>query len=166
MNKYVAGTEKERLIRLFLFHELLHRSINAYVEFGTDKQFVGNLKRSKTFLKKSLDQRLDSLDKDAEENLKKSINKIGFAFLPKAEAKRELERTQKLQSVYPIDIDDMQDWICFMIENVCKTCQQCDYDQCQGRKVLIKYDIAPWMPEADGCCQYSYVEGVLSNEPH
>jgi len=26
------------------------------------------------------------------------------------------------------------------------------------RKSAKNDDIAPWMPEADGCCQYSYVE--------
>ena len=159
MNKYVAGTEKERLIRLFLFHELLKRSIDEYVSFDTDKQFVGNLKRSRTFLKKSLDQRLDSLDKDAEINLIKSINKVGFAFLPKTEAKRELEATKKLSDVIPVYKDDLEDWIGFMIESACKTCKRKDFTECQGRKVLTKYDIAPWIPNAKDCCQYSYVEG-------
>lgn len=157
MNKYVAGTEKERLIRLFIFHELLNRSIQEYAKFDTDKQFLGNLKRSKTFLKKSLDQRLESLDKDAEINLIKSIDKIGFAFLHKAEAKRELEATKKLDDIRPIHKDDLEDWVGFMIESACKTCKREDFRECLGRKMLVKYDIAPWKPEAKDCCQYSYV---------
>lgn len=119
---------------------------------------LDNLKRSKTFLKKSLDQRLESLDKDAEINLIKSINKIGFAFLPKAEAKRELENTRKLSDVYPIRKEDLEDWVGFMIESACKTCTRSDFTECPGRKVLVKYDITPWRPEAKDCCQYSYVD--------
>ena len=161
MNKYVAGTEKERLIRIFLLNQLLVRSIDEYVEFDTNKQFVGNLKRSKYFLKKALDQRLECLDKDAEINFIKSINKVGFAFLPKAEAKRELESTKKLSNVIPIHKDDLEDWIGFMIESACKTCKREDFTECQGRKVLTKYDIAPWMPDAKDCCQYSYVEAGI-----
>jgi len=160
MNKYVAGTEKERLIRLFLFHRLLILSIDEYAEFNTNKRFVGNLKRSKYFLKSALDQRLESLDTDAEINFIKSINKVGFAFLPKAEAKRELEATKKLGSVIPMDRDDFQDWVEFMIESACKTCKRGDFTECQGRKVMVKNDITPWMPDAVGCCQYSYVDVV------
>lgn len=158
VNKYVSGTEKERLIRLFIFHELINRSIQEYAEFETNKQFLSDLRRSKTFLKKSLDLRLDFLDKDAEINLIKSINKIGFAFLPKADAKRELEATKKLSDVYPVQKDDLEDWIGFMIENACKTCKREDFKECKGRAVLVKYDITPWMPDAKDCCQYSYME--------
>jgi len=158
VNKYLAAAEKERLIRLFLFHELLNRAIAEYAEFGANKQFLGDLRRSKTFLKKSLDLRLDFLDKDAEINLIKSINKIGFAFLPKLEAKRELENTKKLSDVYPIHKNHLEDWIGFMIENACKTCKREDFKECQGRAVLVEYDITPWMPDAKDCCQYSYIE--------
>lgn len=158
INKYLSSAEKERLIRLFLFHELLKRSIDEYAEFNVNKQFIGDLRRSKTFLKKSLDLRLEFLDKDSEVNLVESINKIGFAFLPKKEARKELDNLKKLSDVRPIHKDDLEDWIGFMIENACKTCKREDFDACLGRKILMKYDIAPWMPEADGVCQYSYVE--------
>ena len=166
MNKYLSAAEKENLVRLLILDAHLDFSVKQYAETkSTDKSFLADLRRGKTFLHKAIDKRLGFLFDDAKVKLAESVAKIGLSFLPKVEARKELERTQKLKSVYPIDIDDMQDWIEFMVESACKTCQRCDYAECQGRKVLIKYDIAPWMPEADGCCQYSYVEGVLSNEP-
>lgn len=158
MNKYLSAAEKERLIRLFLFHEMLYRSINEYAEHVTDRHFLSNLRRSKTFLKKSLDHRLDFLDKDSEIKLIESINKIGFAFLPKNEARKELEKLKSLSDILPIHKDDLRDWVSFMIENACKTCKRCDFEECEGRKVMMKCDIMPWMPDADGVCQYSYVE--------
>jgi hypothetical protein len=162
MNKYLSSAEKERLIRLFLLQELLRISIDEYAEFEANKQFLGDLRRSKTFLKKSLDLRLLFLDVDAEINLIKSINKIGFAFLPKNEAKRELEKLKGLSDVYPIRKEAMQDWVEFMIENACKTCKREDFKECKGRAALEECDIPPWMPDAKDCCQYSY-RGVKNN---
>ena len=165
MNKYLSAAEKENLVRLLILDAHLYFSVEVYAELkSTDKKFLADLRRGKTFIHKAIDKRLDFLEDDAKKKLAQSVAKIGLTFLPKAEARKELERTQKLQSIYPIDIDDMQDWICFMVESVCKTCQRSDYTECQGRKVLVKYDIAPWCPEADGKCQYSYVEGVLGDD--
>lgn len=162
MNKYLSSAEKENLVRLLILDAHLNFSVETYAELkSTDKVFLADLRRGKTFLRKAIDKRLGFLFPDSQIKLAESVAKVGLAFLPKAEARRELEKMQKLQSVYPVNIDDMQDWIEFMIESACKTCNRCDYEKCQGRKVLMKYDIAPWMPEADGVCQYSYVEGVL-----
>lgn len=160
MNKYVAGTEKERLVRLFLFHELLTRSIAEYAEHATDKIFIGNLRRSKTFLKKSLDQRLESLDKDAEINLIKSINKIGFAFLPKVEAKKEFENAKKLDENRVMPKEDFLNFVEFTVEGNCKICNKTGDDAtgCGLRKLLVKYDVEVFDLTVVNKCPYQYCE--------
>jgi len=156
MNRIIPSLEKERLIRLFLFHRFLEIAINEYAAYENDKTFMANIRRGKSFLKKALDQRLEALDTDAEIKLISDINKVGFAFLPKLEAKREMQRERESKDFYHIHKNAMHDWVAFTIESTCKVCQRSDFDNCPGRKVMMEHDI-PDNPGAQGC-QYSYVE--------
>ena len=164
MNKYLSSAEKENLVRLLILDAHLNFSIEIYATLkSTDKHFLADMRRGKTFLRKAIDARLGFLENDAKLKLMESVSKVGLAFLPTIEARKALQDLQKLQSVYPVYVDDMQDWIEFMIESACKTCTRCDFSECKGRKIMMIYDIAPWCPDADGKCQYSYVEGVLED---
>lgn len=163
MNPYLSRDEREQFIRLTCLRILLEKAIDTYSGMkSTDKTFLAELRHSRTRLDKALNIRTDALDKEAQENLMKSVAKLQLMFLPTSEAKKAHMDMLSLKTVLPISAEDFQDWYEFVIESCCKVCARADYEECAARRVLSKYDVFPMDPEAKGKCQYSYADGAVA----
>lgn len=158
MNAYVAKYEKESLIRLLVLQPLVETLISSYAaDEKTDTKFLAALRQSRTRLDNAIKLRRSFLDKEADDKLVKSANKLNVLFLPTPEYKKAFKEMMDLKENFPMGVEDFNDWYSFVIETTCKTCTREDYEDCPARRVLSSYDVCPIDPGAVGKCQYSYV---------
>jgi hypothetical protein len=163
MNSYISSNEKAQLIRVILMKDVLKDAIDIYAELdSTDKAFLAELRHGRTRIEKAVKLRRIALDREADGKLTASVAKLEPMFLAKPEARKAHKEILELQSILPIDINDMQDWYGFVIESTCATCTKADYEECPARRVLSKYEICPMDPGAKGKCQYSYAAGEVA----
>ena len=167
MNSYLSSTEKAQFIRILCMKNVLQETIDTYAGLdSTDKAFLGELRHARTRIDKAVKFRRSALDKEADEKLVAAVGRLEPMFLPTPEAKKAHKEILKLQSILPMDIEDLQDWYGFVIESTCATCIKADYEECPARRVLSKYEICPMDPGAKGKCQYSYAASTVeANEP-
>ncbi|AIF52036.1 hypothetical protein UFO1_2489 [Pelosinus sp. UFO1] len=137
--------------------DVLKDAIDIYAGLeSTDKAFLSELRHGKTRINKAIAYRRSALDKEADEKLTASVAKLHPMFLPTPEAKKAHKEILELQTTLPMNVEDFQDWYSFVIETTCKTCTRADYEECPARRVLNKYEVFPFDPEAKNKCQYSY----------
>lgn len=167
MNPYLSREEKNAFVRLSALAAHLEEVISGYEQSKkTDKSFMKFLKSSRTFLDKALDLRIADLEPQAKVNFVRQVKQIQLVFTPNAQAKQEFETIKSLQSTVPMDIDDFNDLYSVLLEEVCRSCRSENYQECQLRKILMKYEVYPYNPAAEKYCQYSYVEdepGVIGD---
>lgn len=166
MNPYLSRAEKETFVRLTSLAGLQEQIIDTYSEGNNaDKDFLKNLRISKTYLNKALNHRVSFLDESAKIDLNKQVSRLELLFVPNDKAKKELETVKELQSYLHMPLSDFEDWYCEVIEHTCKICSREDYKQCAMRSIMAKYGVFPANPEAKCCCQYSYVGVPEENIP-
>ena len=159
MNKYLSAKERERLLVLLLFHAMMEDAVDDYAKFKANRKFLGNLRRSKSFLKKSLDQRMEFLDYESKLNLLNSVGKIGFTIT----TKRERDKVRSMpKDPFILSESEMKDWLEFVIEHSCKTCCLVEYENCPCRKIMTRNSIPPYNPKAKVICQYSCVGDTIN----
>lgn len=167
MNNYISASEKAQLIRVILMEKVLQDAIATYANLdSTDKAFLGELRHGRTRIDKAIKLRRLSLDNDADDKLLAGAAKLEPMFLARPEAKKAHKELIELQSILPMDIEDLQDWYGFVIEFTCRNCTRGDYTDCPARRVLTKYEICPMDPGAKDKCQYSYVGVPEADELH
>lgn len=167
MNPYVGREEKEHLVRITALAIMLGNVIDIYAKLkSTDKQFVTHLRKARTWLTKAIKLRESYLPLDSRRDLCRSVDNMRLLLVPSDKAKKEFEEMMKLKSVFPFEMEDFNDLYAELIETTCKVCVRSDYEDCQARRVMVKYGVFPYNPAATVTCQFSYVDSeAISSEP-
>lgn len=159
MNAYLSRAEKEHFVRLKLLWGLLDLMIEDYEKANKpDKEFMGNLRRARTYVRKASDRRTGFLDSKARDDLNATVSRMELLFVPRREVLKYYQEIEKLNAVIRFDQADFEDWYEFLIEHACKTCARADFADCRARQILMKYGVYAYNPAAVAQCQYSYHE--------
>ncbi|WP_371366250.1 hypothetical protein SRRS_06930 [Sporomusa rhizae] len=159
MNPYFSKREKENFVRLKLLFGLLDLIIEDYDKSNKlDKDFMANLRRTRTYTQKTLNRRIGFLDSSAKDDLDVTVSRMELLFVPRREVVKYYQEIEKLNSIVRLEQEDFSDWFELMIEYACKTCARSDFKNCRARQILMKIGMYPYNPAAVNQCQYSYVE--------
>lgn len=159
MNAYLSREEKEHFIRATALVAVLEATIDGYASAkSTHTGFLKNLRMGRTMISKALTMRADALEPEAKAEAYKQFSRLEFICVPKPEAKKAHTELMALKTTLPMEVQDFQDWYEVVVETTCKTCTRPDYETCPARRVMTKYGVYPYNPEAKGSCQYSYVD--------
>lgn len=164
MNAYLSREEKQNFVRATALVALIEKTIDGYAGAkSTDPAFLKYLRMGRSMVAKALAMRGDALEPEAKEEFAKQVSKLEFICVPRQQAKKEYSEMLALKTVFPMKVQDFEDWYCAVIETTCKTCHQDGYTDCGIRRILNEYGVYPIDPEAKNKCQYGYV-GTLEAE--
>jgi len=149
--QYLNRQEKNQALTIAAFIGYLDEQAEEWAKAGRSKESVKYLRMAKSFANKSLDSLFEGLDQAEKDRLVLELRKMDVAVKYKDEAIREYKRMLELDSVTPIQTEDLLD-ICGQAIEICKVC---DYvpTTCRLRQLLIKYDVPALNedPESGGC---------------
>lgn len=151
MPKYLNAQEKSIALTLAAFTAFLDDRIEEWTKIGRPKDQLKYTKMAKSFAHKVLDFMFSELDQDEVGKILRELKKMQVVTKYTTEAVREYEAMKKLDSVTPIETQDLLDIVQLALAS-CDVCEE-PGDDCHFKKLLIKQDIQPINadPKPGGC---------------
>ena len=151
MNQYLNRAEKNQVLTISAFVGYLIEKSNEWEKAGKNKDAIRYLRTAKSFALKGVDYLFDGLNQDELSKIINDVSKMDIAIKYKDEALRDYQKMLELDSVTPVETNDLMD-ICAQAIEFCKVCGQVP-SECRLRKLLIKYDVPVlnYGPELGGC---------------
>lgn len=160
MKRYLNKAEKQAALSIASFQTYMDGKVEEWAKHNTPPDLLKNAKMARTYLRKALEGLVAPLDTDEAVKLLREIDKMQCVVKYKDEAVREYNRMLELDSVTPVETEDLLD----IVEQAVNVCVACDKagekaDMCRLRGQFLKYDIEPLDREAPlGRCPYRYKE--------
>ena len=160
MKTYLNREEKQTYFILNGYVKYMHNLINGLIRRKASTEIIKNVKLSRTYTNKSLNELIKNIDKDQMNNLIKESSKTQVVAKYSNEAIEEFERMKKMDSITPMETDDLLD----LFGHCIKVCQFCKIDvktseQCIAKKIMLKYGCEIFNYDAtDKQCPYQYCD--------
>ena len=153
MKQYLNRAEKNQVLTISAFAGYLIEKSDEWEKAGKSKDAIRYLRTAKSFALKGVDYLFDGLNEDELSKIIKEVGKMDIAVKYKDEALRDYQKMLALDSVTPVETNELMD-IAGQAVEICKVCEQVP-SECRLRKLLIKYDV-PVLNESPGvgCCPY------------
>lgn len=156
MKQYLNKAERQLALSLSAFETRIEEKVGEMAQHNGDKELLKNMRYAKTYLHKALESMLQPLDPTELNVLLRDISKMEVVVKYKDQAIREYNAMLKLNSVTPVETEDLLD-IVEQAVNICVRCDRTDADKCRLRELFLKYDIEPLDKDAPGGkCPYKY----------
>jgi hypothetical protein len=151
MARYLNSQEKSKALTLAAFTAFLDDTIELWQQIGRPTDQIKYAKTAKTFTGKVMEIMFKDLDKDEVNKVVAETKKMEVVTKYKTEAVRVHKEIQKLESVTPVETDELLGIIELALAS-CSVCEEPGGD-CKYKKLFIKQDIQPLNldPPAGGC---------------
>lgn len=162
--QYLNRQEKQDVITIACFQVFMDDIADKWEELGRDKGQIADARRARSFAQRVLDSIFEELDQDEVTTVMKSIEQQELVLDYKAAARRKRNRKEEIESVTPVETEDLLTIVDYALSKCINECKETDQEKiksCPRRKVFLKYDIQPLhLDPPEGKCPYQYYEGV------
>ena len=150
---YLNSAEKSIALTLAAFTAYLDDRIIEWTKISRPKDQVKYAKMAKSFTHKVLDFMFIGLDQDEVQKILKELGKMQVVTRYHSEAVKEYEAMKKIDSVTPVETQDLLDIVQLALAS-CSVCEE-PGDDCKHKKLFIKYDMEPYnLSPGPGGCPY------------
>lgn len=158
---YLNREEKTQALTLGAFIAYTSDRAEEWAKLNRPKDLVKFIKTARTYAQKTLDEMCKDLNPDDVAGLLREVKKMQVVTRYNADAIKEYEAVKKMDSVTPVETDDLIDLVELGLAS-CSVCESVgdDADSCRFRKLFLKYDIQPLNCDAGpGVCPYRFAKG-------
>lgn len=142
IKRYLNREEKDIALTLGGFSAYMTNTAEKWDKLGRPKTQLKYLRTAKTYVEKTIVEMFTGLDTEELARIVAESAKIEVTAQYKKDAVREYQAMLKLESVKPIDAEDLYDLVEHAI-GICKTCRKegPEIQACRIREIYVKYDI-------------------------
>jgi hypothetical protein len=147
---YLNRAEKDTALALAAFVAMMDDKIDYWAKSGTwPLTIIAEAEAAKAHIEAALDIMFNDLDQAERAKIIKGIAAMEVVVKYKEDAIREYNRIKALEEVTPVDTEDLYT----IAEAALETCNGCDRDgqECNLRRILVKYDVPVFDENAQGC---------------
>lgn len=145
---YLNRAAKHNLLILIMLEQYIEPTIKSFDSF-VDNRIVADLKRAKTYIKKSREAILNAVDKHELQATLRMLKSNTIEVIPKtsiSEIREDLGESAD---------NAMLDLACVILDEKCDTCKCEDVEHCRIRKAFLDFDVPVFKTEvAEGDCPY------------
>ena len=158
MKSYLNRSEKTQALTLASFVAYTTDKANEWQTIGRSKDAVKSLRMAKSFATRAMDTMFEGLDDMERIKIMAEVMKMEVVVKYRDEAIREYKRMQELDSVTPVETEELFDLCEIAMGRECGSCSE-EPNSCRLRELLMKYDmpVANDSPEG-GRCRYCLEE--------
>lgn len=153
MNKYISDKERKHVVRLGAVMNTRDEAVADYsLTKNPDKEFIKAIKMMGSFAERALKIRMGYLEPQSQAKLMSDAQKNTIAVQWKDGAQKEYKALLALDSVTPVDTDDLFNIVELTVAGWCQKCNG-EVAVCELRSIFVKYDIPirPENAEMEGC---------------
>lgn len=154
MKSYLNKAEKSQALTIAAFIGYFDERAEEWAKLGRSKDAVKSLRMAKSFATRALDHLFEGLNQDEKNKIVGELKKMDIVCKYKDEAIRDYNRMLALDSVTPVQTEDLME-ICGQAIEICQGCVYKHPDKCDLRTLFIKYDV-PVFNEKPGARECPY----------
>jgi hypothetical protein len=158
VKRYLNKAEKQTALTIASLQTYMEDKVAKWEQYNAPKELLKNARYAVTYTKKMLQCLLVPLDLEERAKLVLETRKMQCVVMYNKDAEREYRRLLEMESVTPVETEDLYD-IAEQAINICVQCEKTgpEADNCNLRRIMLKYHIEPLDPEAPPCrCPYKY----------
>lgn len=160
--KYLNNRDKNIVLTIASLVAFMDDRAEEWEKLGVNKDQVSDARRARSFAQRVLNYIFEDLDQDEVKKVISDIGKREVVVRYKTQAQLEYQKMQELESVTPVETEDLLTIVDYALDCCFSKCKITDQDKikkCPRRKVFIKYDIEPLhLDPPEGKCPYQYSE--------